>query len=132
MGREYKCKDLFNAYKSWVKWETDVEVDKIRRDVKRHTEWWWLCLYDENGEIGKQAEFDPANVKKEGKFKSFLKGIFFMNDGFTQEERIERKKRLDELRKKQHKNIDVANKEFLEDYQYEKKEGREAFKTYSV
>jgi len=35
----------------------------MRRDTKRHTEWWWLCLYDENGEIGKQAEFDPDKLK---------------------------------------------------------------------
>lgn len=31
----------------------EVELDKLRRDTKRHNEWWWLCLYDEDGEIGK-------------------------------------------------------------------------------
>jgi hypothetical protein len=36
-----------------------VELDKMRRDTRKHNEWWWLCLYDENGEIGKQAEWMP-------------------------------------------------------------------------
>ena len=31
----------------------------MRRDTKKHNEWWWLCLYDETGEIGKQAEWKP-------------------------------------------------------------------------
>jgi len=27
-------------------------MDKLRRDLSRHPEWWWRVLYDENGEIG--------------------------------------------------------------------------------
>lgn len=32
-------------------------MDKRRRDLKRHEEWWWRELYDEDGEIGEQAEW---------------------------------------------------------------------------
>ena len=31
----------------------------MRRDTEKNTEWYWLNIYDEHGEIGKQAEFDP-------------------------------------------------------------------------
>lgn len=34
-------------------------MDKLRRDTTKHTEWYWLNLYDESGEIGLQAEFKP-------------------------------------------------------------------------
>lgn len=32
-------------------------MDKLRRDMRRHPEWWWRCFYDEDGEIGEQAEW---------------------------------------------------------------------------
>ena len=32
--------------------EFEVEMDKLRRDMKINTEWWWTNLYNENGEIG--------------------------------------------------------------------------------
>lgn len=32
--------------------EYDVEMDKLRRNMKMNTEWWWKDLYDENGEVG--------------------------------------------------------------------------------
>jgi len=31
----------------------------LRRDTRLHNEWYWLNLYDETGEIGKQAEWEP-------------------------------------------------------------------------
>lgn len=31
-------------------------MDKRRRDIKRHPEWWWRCFYDENGEIGRNNQ----------------------------------------------------------------------------
>ena len=35
-------------------------MDKKRRDMSRHSEWWWRELYDENGEIMDQAEWDGS------------------------------------------------------------------------
>ena len=32
--------------------EFNVEMDKLRRNMKMNTEWWWKDLYDENGEVG--------------------------------------------------------------------------------
>ena len=32
--------------------EFDVEMDKLRRNMKMNSEWWWRDLYDENGEVG--------------------------------------------------------------------------------
>lgn len=29
--------------------------------MKKNTEWWWREFYDENGEIGEQAEWDGAS-----------------------------------------------------------------------
>jgi hypothetical protein len=31
----------------------------MRRDTSLHAEWYWLNIYDEDGEIGKQAEWEP-------------------------------------------------------------------------
>ena len=31
-------------------------MDKRRRDMKRHPEWWWRCFYDENGEVGRNNQ----------------------------------------------------------------------------
>ena len=36
-----------------------MELDKLRRDTKKHDEWYWLNIYDEDGEIGKQATWEP-------------------------------------------------------------------------
>ncbi len=33
----------------------------MRRDTKMHTEWYWLNIYDEHGEIGKQADWKPQD-----------------------------------------------------------------------
>jgi len=40
--------------------ELDVELDKRRRDIKRHDEWWWRVLYDESGEVADQANWDGS------------------------------------------------------------------------
>ena len=37
-----------------------------------HTEWWWLSLYDETGEIGKQAEWMPEEKLSDLWFKNIL------------------------------------------------------------
>ena len=132
MGREYKCRDLFHAFKACVKWETDVEMDKIRRDTRRHTEWWWLCMYDENGEIGKQAAFDPNELKGRSWLKFYLRNYLF-GEGKQSEEEIKRNEiRLKELRKKQHPNLDVTNEEFLQTFRYDEPVDKNQFKVYTV
>ncbi len=35
-------------------------MDKRRRDMSRHPEWWWRDFYDENGEIGDQYQWDGS------------------------------------------------------------------------
>ena len=59
MWNKGKCKPHFDKVLACCHHEQLVELDKIRRDTKLHTEWYWLNLYDEDGEIGKQAEWDP-------------------------------------------------------------------------
>ena len=54
-----RCKNEFNAFLQCCHHEQQVELDKLRRDTKKHNEWYWLNIYDENGEIGKQAEWEP-------------------------------------------------------------------------
>lgn len=40
-------------------------MDKRRRDIVKNHEWWWRELYDEDGEIGYQAEFkDESWISK--------------------------------------------------------------------
>ena len=48
----------------------------MRRDIKKHNEWYWLNLYDENGEIGRQAEWEPETSYPKI-FKSFLYNMFY-------------------------------------------------------
>ena len=57
----FKCKTEFNAFINCCYHEQQVELDKMRRDTQKHDEWYWLCLYDEDGEIGKQAAWEPAS-----------------------------------------------------------------------
>ena len=72
----------------------------MRRDTKKHNEWWWLCLYDENGEIGKQAEWKPEEKLHNMWIKQILYNMIFKaKDSRMTEE--QRETRLEELRKKQ-------------------------------
>ena len=48
----------------------------MRRDVSKHTEWYWLNIYDENGEIGKQATWQPEESLF-GQQKKMLYNMFF-------------------------------------------------------
>lgn len=71
----------------------------MRRDTKKHNEWWWLCLYDETGEIGKQAVWKPEEKLHKMWFKNILYNLFFKpKDSKMTED--QREKRLEELRKK--------------------------------
>ena len=47
------CKEPYTAFLNCCYHEREVELDKMRRDTQLHTEWYWLNIYDENGEIGK-------------------------------------------------------------------------------
>jgi len=49
-----KCKPMYKNVQDCLQWESEVESDKMRRDMNRNPEWWWQMLYDENGEIGDQ------------------------------------------------------------------------------
>ena len=31
-------------------------MDKLRRNIQLNQEWWWRSIYDEDGEVGEQAE----------------------------------------------------------------------------
>ncbi len=59
MWRMNRCTKEFEALIQCCYHEQQVELDKLRRDTTKHSEWYWLNLYDEDGEIGKQAEFEP-------------------------------------------------------------------------
>ena len=38
----------------------NIELDKKRRDITNNNDWWWRVLYDENGEIDEQADWDGS------------------------------------------------------------------------
>ena len=64
----------------------------MRRDTKKHTEWWWLCLYDESGEIGKQAEWMPEQELAQMYFKNILYNWIFKpkESNITEQVRLQR------------------------------------------
>ena len=41
-----RCREEYDKFCGCLKHEIEVELDKLRRDTSRHTEWWWLNLYD--------------------------------------------------------------------------------------
>ena len=100
MFKIWGCKKQFDEFLNCCYHEQQVELDKMRRDIKKHDEWWWLCLYDETGEIGKQAEWKPEeNLAKMWINNILYKMIMKPKDSKMSEEwRVER---LEELRKKQ-------------------------------
>ena len=48
-----ECNNQYTDFLNCCYHEQQVELDKMRRDPSKHTEWYWLNIYDENGEIGK-------------------------------------------------------------------------------
>ena len=72
----FKCKAEFNAFVNCCYHEQQVELDKMRRDTRKHDEWYWLCLYDEDGEIGKQAAWEPEATLT-GIWGTFLYNMFY-------------------------------------------------------
>ena len=56
----FNCQEEFSNMSYCFAREYDVEMDKRRRDMSRHPEWWWKVLYDENGEVGDQENWDGS------------------------------------------------------------------------
>ena len=104
----------------------------MRRDTKRHTEWWWLCLYDENGEIGKQAEFDPDKLKGRAWLKFYFHKFLYGPPRESKEEKEQKKKRLEELRRKQHTDLEKSQQLFLQKYHYSDDVDKSQFEIYPV
>ncbi len=66
-----------------------------------HKEWYWLNIYDENGEIGKQAQWQPEE-KMTGMWRKMAYNMFYgdsANIGKNKEERELKKQKLESLRK---------------------------------
>ena len=107
-------------------------MDKMRRDVKRHSEWWWLCLYDEHGEIGKQAEFDPDKLKGMVWLKFYFHNFLFGHGKKSEQQLKIEKSRLKELRRKQHTDLEKTQELFLQKYHYKDDIDPSMFETYHV
>jgi hypothetical protein len=71
-----RCRSELDSLLACCYHEQQVELDKMRRDVKLHNEWWWLCLYDADGEIGRQAEWEPE-TKLTKIWSGFLYNMIF-------------------------------------------------------
>lgn len=101
-----------------------MELDKLRRDTNKHNEWWWLNLYDESGEIGKQAEWKPEESLSDMWFKNILYNWAFKpkESKLTEDVRL---KRLEELRKKQGIDLDIFKEEFTLDFHIDEEKARE-------
>ena len=79
-----RCKSEFNAFINCCYHEQQVELDKMRRDTRMHDEWYWLCLYDESGEIGKQAQWEPE-ASLRGIWGTFLYNMFYKKSSHLDE-----------------------------------------------
>ena len=76
MFGHYKCKNEYNVFLECCNHEREVELDKMRRDMSIHNEWYWLNIYDEHGEIGKQAEWRPEESIS-GVFKTTIYNMVY-------------------------------------------------------
>lgn len=56
--------------------------------MNRHSEWWWRELYDENGEIGDQLEWDGSWVGTM-KIKEFV-GISTKKSEYKNKENVQK------------------------------------------
>ena len=117
MFGQRKCSEQYNAFVNCCYHEREVELDKMRRNTKQHTEWFWLNIYDENGEIGKQAEWKPEeNVF--GMWKQMLYHMFYGQKiknliSVNKEEKEVQEKRLEELRQKQGRDVEYYKDELF-------------------
>ena len=102
MWAVYRCKNEFNGFLNCCYHEQQVEMDKMRRDTKAHNEWYWLNLYDEHGEIGKQAEWEPETQLTKI-WSTFAYNMIFKpskDPSGNEETWKQRMQRLEDLRKK--------------------------------
>ena len=96
----------------------------MRRDTKKHNEWWWLCLYDEHGEIGKQAEWKPEEKLHKMWIEQILYNMVFKPKDSRSMNEGEQKERLDELRRKQGVDLLSFKDEFELDFHIDEEEAR--------
>ena len=99
-----------------------------------HSEWYWLNLYDEDGEIGKQAQWEPESSLT-GIWGTFLYNMFYKATSTKQERLAERQKiqeskedqmaRLEQLRRKQGSDIDALKSEFELDFHLDEQKAME-------
>ena len=116
MTKIYFCRTQLDAFLACCYHEQQVEVDKLRRDVKQHSEWYWLNIYDENGEIGRQAEWEPETQLTKI-WGTFLYHLFYKpENGAKLMTHEQRQARLEELRKMQGCDIDALKEEFELDF----------------
>lgn len=83
-----KCKKVYNDFVSCCYHEREVELDKLRRDTSKHNEWYWLNIYDKDGEIGLQAEWRPDD-NLGAMWKKMAYNMFYgdqLRDGKSKEE----------------------------------------------
>ena len=57
----FNCQEEFNDVAVCLEREYNVEMDRRRRDIHRNPEPWWRQYYDQDGEVGRQAEFKDLN-----------------------------------------------------------------------
>ena len=90
MGK--KCRGKFDEFLECCYHEREVELDKLRRDTRKHNEWWWLNIYDESGEIGKQAHWKPEEELSKMWYKNIIHNMIFKtkDSSMTEEQRIRR------------------------------------------
>ena len=112
MFGQYHCKSVYTEFLNCCYHEREVELDKMRRDTKLHTEWYWLNLYDESGEIGKQKDWKPV----EGIF-GVWKHMWYDGHRATGEPHSER---LKELRKKQGTDVEYFKDELFSNLNLDK------------
>lgn len=95
----------------------------MRRDTRKHNEWWWLCLYDESGEIGRQAEWKPEEKLHNMWFKQILYNMIFKakDSRMNEKSQIDR---LEELRKKQGVDLLSFKDEFELDFHIDEEEAK--------
>ena len=123
MWKIWGCRKQFDDFLNCCYHEQQVELDKMRRDTRKHNEWWWLCLYDEHGEIGKQAEWKPEEKLADLWIKNILYNLIFKpKESLLTEET--RRQRLEELRKKQGIDLDSYKDEFELDFHIDMEEAR--------
>ena len=112
------CKVQYGKFVNCCYHEQQVELDKIRRDTSRHTEWYWLNIYDETGEIGKQKDWVPEESltgmwAKIG-YNMFLGDNKKLEYTGSKSAKEEKEQRLEELRKKQGRDVEYYKDELMQ------------------